>query len=184
MTEWADVMWRVVKSPVGELLLAGDGRALTAVYFHDHRAPRKQTGNQTGKQNGQDARPAMAGHGAESETDPVLAAATIQLGEYFARTRQEFELPLGAHGTLFQHRVWAALRQIPYGQTATYGDIARRLDLGPAAARAIGLANGANPLSIVVPCHRVIGADGTLTGYGGGLHRKQFLLDLERDQLF
>ena len=84
----------------------------------------------------------------------------------------------------FQHRVWTALRTVPYGQTVSYGDIARRLDLGPGASRAVGLANGANPLSIVVPCHRVIGADGSLTGYGGGLERKRFLLDLESDQLF
>lgn len=157
-------IWTVVDSPVGPLTLVGDGHALTGVSF--------------------DARPHDIRDGRRADDDEVLSAAAVQLGEYFARTRLRFDLPTAAPGTAFQRRVWAALCRIPYGQTATYGDVARRLGLGPAASRAVGLANGANPLSIVVPCHRVIGADGSLTGYGGGLERKQFLLDLERDQLF
>ncbi len=103
-----------------------------------------------------------------------------QLKEYFAAERQAFELPLAARGSGFQHRVWAELEKIPYGETVSYGQIAGRLGLPPGGSRAVGLANGSNPISIVVPCHRVIGADGSLTGYGGGLDRKRYLLDLER----
>ena len=114
----------------------------------------------------------------------MLVAARTQLGEYFARERRAFDLPLAPTGTAFQTRVWTALLDIPYGETASYGDVARRLGLLPSASRAVGLANGSNPISIVVPCHRVIGADGSLTGYGGGLDRKRYLLDLERDLLF
>jgi methylated-DNA-[protein]-cysteine S-methyltransferase len=163
--------WRIIDSPVGELLLTGDTSALSGVFFRDHRG-------------GADSRVDAARLGPPGEDDPVLELAASQLAEYFAATRCAFDLPLAPSGTPFQHRVWTALRTVPYGQTVSYGDIARRLDLAPSAARAVGLANGANPLSIVVPCHRVIGADGSLTGYGGGLARKQFLLDLERDQLF
>lgn len=99
--------------------------------------------------------------------------------EYFAGERAAFDLRLEAVGTPFQHTVWNALRQIPYGQTVSYGQIAERIGR-PGASRAVGLANGKNPISVVVPCHRVVGSDGSLTGYGGGLGRKQFLLDLER----
>jgi methylated-DNA-[protein]-cysteine S-methyltransferase len=109
---------------------------------------------------------------------PVLAAAAEQLTEYFAGRRNDFNLPLDPAGTEFQRRVWRQLRLIPFGQTATYGQIAAALNQ-PTAARAVGLANARNPLSIVVPCHRVVGADGTLTGYAGGLRRKQRLLDHE-----
>ncbi len=168
-------IWTVVDSPVGPLTLVSDGSALCGVYFEDHRQP-------TSPGRGRRDTPAEAYQG--TGDDDVLAAAAAQLAEYFARARLAFALPTAPHGTPFQHRVWTALREIGYGQTATYGDVARRLGLGPAASRAVGLANGANPLSIVVPCHRVIGADGSLTGYGGGLDRKQFLLDLERDHLF
>ncbi|MFN8081103.1 MAG: methylated-DNA--[protein]-cysteine S-methyltransferase [Kineosporiaceae bacterium] len=172
-------VWRPLDSPVGVLLLTatdgpGDGLsggALTGIYFQDHRG-------------GADARVTTDRLGQRDEDHPVLVAAAGQLAEYFEGTRTEFDLPLAAVGTVFQRRVWDALLEIPYGRTASYGDIARRLGLGPAASRAVGLANGANPISIVVPCHRVIGANGTLTGYGGGLERKQFLLDLEGDQLF
>ncbi|MEL7087922.1 MAG: methylated-DNA--[protein]-cysteine S-methyltransferase, partial [Planctomycetota bacterium] len=101
-----------------------------------------------------------------------------QLAEYFDGVRQDFELPLSPQGTAFQLRVWQQLRRIPFGTTLSYGQIARRLDQ-PTASRAVGLANGNNPLSIVVPCHRVIGADGSLTGFGGGLKIKKHLLDLE-----
>lgn len=168
----ATAAWSVLDSPVGELLLTTDGGALTAVFFDRHRA-------------GGDPRPVTARPptGCDDE-HPVLAAARGQLTAYFARARREFDLPLAPTGTGFQQRVWAALREIPYGETTSYGDVARRLGLPPGASRAVGVANGSNPISIIIPCHRVIGADGSLTGYGGGLDRKRFLLDLERDLLF
>jgi methylated-DNA-[protein]-cysteine S-methyltransferase len=108
-----------------------------------------------------------------------LAAAARQLAEYFAGQRTEFDLPLEMAGTDFQRRVWAALRQIPYGETVSYGELARGLGKA-SASRAVGLANGKNPFAVVVPCHRVVGSDGSLTGYGGGLDRKRFLLALEQ----
>lgn len=117
-------------------------------------------------------------------TDPVLDAAEQQLGEYFAGERTDFDLPLANDGTQFQQKVWGELRRIPYGETASYGDIARRLGYEPVVSRAVGAANGANPIPIIVPCHRVIGADGSLTGYAGGLERKKTLLDLEMPGLF
>ncbi|MBO0838982.1 MAG: methylated-DNA--[protein]-cysteine S-methyltransferase, partial [Actinobacteria bacterium] len=101
-----------------------------------------------------------------------------QLDAYFAGELTEFSLPLAPAGTQFQRQVWAALQQIPYGQTWSYGQLAEKIG-NPAAVRAVGLANGRNPIAVVIPCHRVIGADGSLTGYGGGLDRKRFLLDLE-----
>ncbi len=160
-------VWSVLDSPIGPLTLVGDGRALTGVYFDGHRS----------------SVPAVVAS-ERGDDDAVLSLAATQLAEYFARTRTAFELATIAHGTPFQHRVWTALRQIPYGQTTTYGDVAGALGLSRSASRAVGLANGANPLSIVVPCHRVIGANGTLTGYGGGLERKRYLLDLELPALF
>lgn len=163
--------WTVVDSPVGELLLVAERHFVTGIYFAEHKA-------------GHDARPAQARGGKRSDDDELLQRAAEQLRQYFAQERQEFELPLMASGTDFQRRVWQALHAIGYGETASYGDIARRIGLLPSASRAVGLANGANPISIVVPCHRVIGADGSLTGYGGGLHRKRWLLDHERDLLF
>jgi methylated-DNA-[protein]-cysteine S-methyltransferase len=111
--------------------------------------------------------------------DEPFATAAAQLAAYFDGRLTEFDLPLGPEGTDFQRRVWAGLRAIPYGQTISYGELARRVG-SPAASRAVGLANGRNPIAIVVPCHRVIGADGSMTGYGGGLDRKRFLLALER----
>ena len=108
----------------------------------------------------------------------AFTAAMEQMQEYFARKRRRFELVLAPRGTDFQLRVWWALAEIPYGETVTYGELARRLER-PSASRAVGAANGSNPLPIVLPCHRVIGADGSLTGYGGGLEAKRFLLDLE-----
>ena len=107
-----------------------------------------------------------------------------QLEAYFARELKEFDLPLSPHGSDFQRRVWDALLAIGYGETASYGQVALRLGMTNAASRAVGLANGRNPIPIVIPCHRVIGADGTLTGYAGGLERKQLLLGLEQDALF
>ena len=106
-----------------------------------------------------------------------------QLAEYFAGSRQDFDLPLRPQGTAFQQTVWQALLDIPYGTTESYGELARRIGQ-PTASRAVGLANGRNPISIVIPCHRVVGANGSLTGYGGGIERKRTLLDLEQDRLF
>ena len=115
------------------------------------------------------------------QDDAYLADTRRQLAEYFAGTRMVFDLPLDLDalgGTAFQRRVWTTLIDIPYGKTISYGELARRIGQ-PAAVRAVGLANGRNPLSIVIPCHRVIGASGALTGYGGGMERKRMLLDLE-----
>lgn len=111
------------------------------------------------------------------EVEPFKAAAD-QLDAYFAGRLTSFDLPLAPHGSGFQRRVWAALQEIPYGQTQSYGELAVRVG-SPGAARAVGLANGRNPIGIVIPCHRVVGSDGSLTGYGGGLERKRALLDLE-----
>lgn len=116
--------------------------------------------------------------------DDLLDEVERQLAEYFAGQRREFDLPLAAEGTQFQHRVWSQLRQIAYGQTTSYGRLAQDLGYAPGVSRAVGAANGANPIPVVVPCHRVIGADGSLTGYAGGLDRKRILLDLERPALF
>ena len=113
-----------------------------------------------------------------SSTDPLLLDAAAQLHAYFARDLREFDLPLAPRGTPFQRRVWAAVSAIPYGATATYSEIATEV-CTPAARRAVGAANGRNPLPVIVPCHRVIGAAGALTGYGGGLERKRLLLALE-----
>ena len=115
---------------------------------------------------------------------PVLDEAERQLSEYFDGKRTEFDLPLASEGSEFQKKVWAELRRIPYGETARYGDIARRLGYEPVISRAVGVANASNPLPIVVPCHRVIGSDGKLTGYAGGVDRKQALLELEQPGLF
>jgi methylated-DNA-[protein]-cysteine S-methyltransferase len=119
------------------------------------------------------------GNVAQEGTSRVLDAAARQLDAYFAGELVEFDLPLELAGSEFQRRCWLALATIPYGQTVSYGEQARRLDLGSEAARAVGAANGQNPLPIVLPCHRVIGANGSLTGFGGGLHRKRFLLEHE-----
>lgn len=155
----------IYESPFQPLLLASDGQALTALYLASHR------------------------HGLAVPADWVhddnaapFAAAREQLAAYFDGRLREFDLPLAPRGTPFQQRVWEALRQIPYGQTLSYGELARRIG-HPAGARAVGLANGRNPVSIIVPCHRVIGADGRLVGYGGGLDCKQALLEFEANVL-
>ena len=116
--------------------------------------------------------------GESSAGNSVTAAAVAQLREYFAGNRRTFDLPLAAMGTAFRQQVWQALQNIPYGQTCSYSDIAQAIG-NPKAVRAVGTSNGANPIAIIVPCHRVVGADGRLTGYAGGLERKQWLLDLE-----
>jgi len=137
----------------------GDGDAITGLFMSPHRGR----------------------HGVEDgwvRDDAAFRSAATQLGEYFAGERQAFDLPLRPEGSEFQQRVWSALCDIPYGRTISYGELALRIG-DPGGARAVGAANGQNPISIVVPCHRVIGADGSLTGYGGGLERKRHLLDLE-----
>jgi methylated-DNA-[protein]-cysteine S-methyltransferase len=151
--------WHQMESPVGALLLAGSATALAQVYFQSGPHPRQPA---------PDWRRAAA----------PFADVVRELEEYFGGERRTFGVPLAPHGTPFQLSVWQALRAIPYGETQSYGELARRLGC-PAGARAVGLANGANPLPIIVPCHRVIGADGSLTGFGGGLAIKRALLALE-----
>jgi len=145
------------ESPIGRLVLTSDGTALTALYPEQSRKALSTDG------------------WADDGTAEPLVLARSQLHEYFAGTRRTFDLPLRLAGTAFQQRVWRGLQEIAYGETSSYGQLARRIGK-PGASRAVGLANGRNPISIVVPCHRVIGADGSLTGYGGGLERKQWLL--------
>jgi methylated-DNA-[protein]-cysteine S-methyltransferase len=161
-------MWTVMDSPVGELRIIERGGAISAIEFSPWRPPA-------------DGRPL----GERADDHPVLGAAVTQLGEYFAGERTVFDLPVAPRGTAFQERVWEHLQRIDFGTTTTYGELAVRLGMTAAASRAVGLANGRNPIPIVIPCHRVIGADGSLTGYAGGMQRKQVLLDLETaDRLF
>lgn len=115
--------------------------------------------------------------------DPVLAATAQQLDEWFAGERREFDVPFELEGTPFQREVWTALCDIPFGETTSYGELAMRIGKPPSASRAVGAANGRNPISLIVPCHRVIGANGTLVGYGGGLERKRWLLDWEQGRM-
>jgi methylated-DNA-[protein]-cysteine S-methyltransferase len=154
----------VVASPVGDLRLLASDAGLAAVLWRDDIA--RHLGPEALVENGE---------------HPVLAEAGRQLREYFARNRQVFELPLEFVGTDFQRAVWAALLTIPYGETRTYAQIAAQVG-NPVAVRAVGAANGRNPISIIAPCHRVIGANGDLTGFGGGLDNKAFLLALESSQ--
>ncbi len=154
--------YTTIDSPIGELLLVGDGRALRGLYMQGGRKPMTIASAWT-----RDAAP--------------FTAAREQLHEYFSGQRRSFDVPLAMDGTAFERLVWRALQDIPYGTTVSYGEIARRVGQ-PSAARAVGLANARNPISVIVPCHRVIGANGTLTGYGGGLERKRLLLELENGQ--
>lgn len=154
------IAMRTIDSPVGPLRLAASGAALLAIAFRQARHPVRC---------GQDWR---------EGDNAVLRQAERELGEYFAGTRRAFDVPLEPRGTPFQRRVWQALARIPYGTTWRYRDLAEHLGT-PTATRAVGAANGRNPLPIVLPCHRVIGADGALTGFGGGLDTKAFLLRLE-----
>jgi len=151
------MLWHETDSPVGPLLLAADARALTRVYFQG--GPRPVTPPREWRHDGE-----------------RFEGITRELAEYFAGRRRAFETPLAMEGTEFQRSVWRALVAIPYGETISYGELARRVG---SVARAVGVANGANPLPIIVPCHRVIGADGSLTGFGGGLAIKRALLELE-----
>ena len=146
----------LLPTPIGRLQLVCDGASLLGVLLPVETAPAAR----------------------EDSSHPLLVAASSQLREYFEGRRTRFELPLRAAGTPFQQSVWGALAEIPFGETRSYGELARRLGR-PGASRAVGAANGRNPLSIVVPCHRVIGSDGSLTGYAGGQPAKQWLLDHE-----
>lgn len=158
-----------IESPVGALVLQSEGGRLTAAGFSD--APDSRSPQQT------------AGAAGAARTIPdVLTRAEIQLSEYFDGNRTEFDLPLAPSGTAFQRRVWDELVRIPWGARISYSELARRIGK-PDAVRAVGAANGRNPIAIIIPCHRVVGADGTLTGYAGGLDRKRRLLDLESDEL-
>jgi methylated-DNA-[protein]-cysteine S-methyltransferase len=152
---WYDSM----PTPIGSLLIAQRAGALVHVGFAEERHPHVRRG--IWRQDGQRLRPVRD-----------------QLDAYFAGARQHFELDLDATGTEFQRRVWGELRRIPYAGTISYAELARRIE-NPKAMRAVGLANGRNPIPIIVPCHRVIGANGSLTGFGGGIERKRWLLEHE-----
>jgi len=151
--------WTRIPSPIGDLILVGEAGTLREIRFTAG------------------SRPQSAPADADEDPGPFEAVAR-QLREYFAGERREFDVPLALEGTPFQRRVWDALLDVGYGRTATYADIARAIGQ-PKAVRAVGLANGRNPIPIIVPCHRIIGSDGTLTGYGGGLPIKRKLLELE-----
>lgn len=157
----AIIYYREMDSPLGVLTLRSDGRALTGVYL---------AGGRSGP---------VTREGWVREDDAVLPEARRQLTAYFAGERLTFDLPMAPAGTAFQCRVWQALSQIPHAETISYGELARRV-ANPKAVRAVGLANGRNPLAIIVPCHRVIGANGALVGFGGGLDRKRWLLAHEQ----
>lgn len=154
-----------IPSPVGTLTLAAGDAGLVAILWENDRPGR-----------------VALGETAAQDDHPVLRAGADQLADYFAGTRTAFDLPLDPRGTAFQRAVWAALLTIPYGETRSYGAIAAQIGR-PTASRAVGAANGRNPLSIVAPCHRVIGGGGALTGFAGGLAAKDYLLRLERRQL-
>lgn len=154
--------YRTVDSPVGPLTLAGFGSTLTHLRMADQSHEPDRSGWQPGD-------------------DGMFTDVVEQLAAYFDGSLTEFDVDLQFDGTQFQHRVWTALQTIPYGETRSYGEIASQIG-SPGASRAVGLANGRNPISIIVPCHRVIGSTGGLTGYGGGLERKRALLALEADR--
>ena len=160
------MQYRHLDSPIGQLLVAGDDKGLRFLLFvHEHRSGKR------------DVKP-------EPEWEPDrggLKDAVRQLTAYFAGKLRDFDIPVAPAGTPFQRSVWDELQRIPYGETISYGELARRLD-NPKAVRAVGLANGSNPISVIIPCHRVIGSNGSLVGYGGGLPIKQALLSLERGQ--
>jgi len=154
----------VVNSPVGPLTLVAADGALAGLYMDEQRhRPEPET----------------LGEPDTGRARDLFAEVSSQLEQYFDGDRTEFDLTLALDGTAFQRRVWAALQDIPYGQTLSYGQLADQIGQ-PSAARAVGLANGKNPIGIIVPCHRVVGADGSLTGYGGGIERKHYLLAHER----
>jgi methylated-DNA-[protein]-cysteine S-methyltransferase len=152
-----------IETPVGPMALTSNGSELTGLFLNSL---------------GDDLDAVSV---ADLDAVKPLASARDQITEYFASRRREFDIPLAPDGTPFQRLVWGELCRIPYGTTISYGELARRVG-NPNASRAVGLANGSNPLAIIVPCHRVIGSSGKLTGYGGGLEMKRFLLDLERGE--
>jgi methylated-DNA-[protein]-cysteine S-methyltransferase len=156
----------IIPSPVGELLLTATDEGLTRVWFEEHRhgGPRSAEWRRAEEVGG--------------AADRILRTTREQLDAYFAGELTSFDIPLAASGTSFQERVWEALRTIPFGHTTSYGELAIRMG-EPKAVRAVGAANGRNPISIIVPCHRVIGARGDLTGFGGGIERKRWLLEHE-----
>lgn len=154
-------VFKTIWSPVGELTLVADAGGLAAILWENDRPGRVRLGSMH-----------------EAADHPVLAETERQLGEYFAGERRSFDIPLSFAGTDFQKSVWAALLTIPFGETRSYGEIADQLGK-PRASRAVGAANGRNPISIIAPCHRVIGSSGQLTGFAGGLEAKKYLLELE-----
>jgi methylated-DNA-[protein]-cysteine S-methyltransferase len=157
MLSTMSVRHTVIDSPIGELTVVADDEGVTGLYFAGQRRRPKDVGERT---------------------DQGFEAVTAQLREYFAGARTAFDLTLSPRGDEFDMRVWELLTRIPYGETRSYGELARALG-DPSLAQAVGAANGRNPLAVLVPCHRVIGADGSLTGYAGGLDRKRYLLELE-----
>jgi methylated-DNA-[protein]-cysteine S-methyltransferase len=181
-------MWTSMPSPIGELRIVEHRGSIVAIDFVGEMPegaagvaqPSQTTASMAIAAARADGRPL----GDRTDTNALLGEAVVQLEAYFARELKEFDLPVEPVGTPFQVKVWQELRRIGYGETASYGEIAGRLGMTGHAARAVGLANGRNPVPIVVPCHRVVGAAGALTGYGGGLPRKQYLLELEQDALF
>ena len=157
----ARVLFATYESPIGELSLLSDGADLVGLYMEKHKHMRE--GPEAWQQD---------------SSLPLFKAARTQLSSYFAGELKDFDLPVRLEGTPFQMQVWDALATIQFGTTSTYGKLAEQIG-SPKAVRAVGLANGKNPISIVIPCHRIIGSNGTLIGYGGGIQRKQFLLDHE-----
>ncbi len=170
-----------MESPVGELRVIAGRSAITAIEF---AGPPPAGASKTSSAGRAAVRSAARPVGERDDAHPLLVEAVRQLRAYFAGELKEFDLPLDPEGSVFQQAVWEQLRLIGYGETASYGEIALRLGMTAAASRAVGLANGRNPIAIVIPCHRVVGAKGTLTGYAGGVERKQALLDLEQGALF
>ncbi len=174
-------MWTLIDSPVGPVRIVAHDEAVTAVEFTG--AVPEDTSPRSSVRTAQ-RRTATREIGERDDDHPVLSEAARQLREYFAGRRQEFDLPLDPGGTDFQRRVWDELRRIGYGRTASYGELAARLGMPRGASRAVGAANGRNPIGIVIPCHRVVGVSGSLSGYAGGVERKQLLLRLEQGSLF
>jgi methylated-DNA-[protein]-cysteine S-methyltransferase len=157
------IIFTTLNSPVGVLFLTSNGEAITGLFMEKHKGEPKPIGDWR-------------------RDDDLFREAADQLRAYFAGDLTEFDLHLATEGAPFQQRVWAELLKIPYGSTTSYGELARRIG-NPKASRAVGAANGSNPISIIIPCHRVIGSNGDLTGYGGGIERKKFLLELEAGTL-
>jgi methylated-DNA-[protein]-cysteine S-methyltransferase len=157
------IFYTTLDSPVGALFITSNGEAITELFMEKHKGGPKPIGDWR-------------------RDGSLFREAADQLRAYFAGELTEFDLPLATAGAPFQQLVWAELRKIPYGSTVSYGELARRIG-APKAPRAVGAANGSNPISIIIPCHRVIGSNGKLTGYGGGIERKKFLLEFEAETL-